>query len=149
MTIAIHTGDSEAALSELEICRKENYRPEKMVWVHAQNGTDSARRVLAQAGMFISLDGVSETNFSEYVDMLTFLKDRRLLHKVIISHDDGWSVLSNGSYKSVELFDNGNTQPYSTIFTKLIPALKKNGFRQADVDQIMTRNVIDCFALRE
>jgi phosphotriesterase-related protein len=149
MPIAIHTGDSEAALSELEICRLENYKPEKMVWVHAQNGTDSARRVLAEAGMFISLDGANETNFGDYADMIIFMKDHNLLHKVLISHDDGWSVLSNGSYTKVELFGNGNNQPYSAIFTKLIPALKKRGIRQSEVDQIMIRNIIECFAFTE
>jgi phosphotriesterase-related protein len=149
MPVAIHTGDSEAALSELEICRSESFKPEKMVWVHAQNGTDSARKVLADAGVYISLDGLNERNFGDYTEMITFLKGHNLLHKILISHDDGWSVLSNGSYRNVELFGNGNSQPYTTIFMKLIPALKKRGFKQSEVDQIMITNVIECFSFRE
>jgi phosphotriesterase-related protein len=147
LTIAVHTGDYAAASSEYETVVRENYDPSKLVWVHAQNASDAERKDLASRGMYISLDGVSETNFQDYAERILFMKRNNLLHKIILSHDDGWAVLSNGSYERLELFGNGNTIPYSTIHTKLIPVLKSKGITGAEVELIMRGNVIKCFAI--
>src|SRR5687767_12901355 len=37
LTIAIHTGDGEAALDELRVLKEEGVAPSALVWVHAQN----------------------------------------------------------------------------------------------------------------
>jgi predicted metal-dependent phosphotriesterase family hydrolase len=47
------------------------------------------------------------------------------------------------------LFGNGNTIPYSTIHTKLIPVLKSKGITGAEVELIMRGNVIKCFAIAQ
>lgn len=147
MAIAVHTGDGAAAFSELEIITQENWRAEKLIWVHAQNGTDEERKVMAQKGVWISLDGVSERNVEQYLSSILFMKQQGLLHRVLISHDDGWSVIINGSYDTLDLFKNGNRIPYCTISEQLLPKLRENGFTKSDVKLIMIKNPRQVFSL--
>lgn len=148
LTIAVHTGDYAAALSEYQIAIGEKHDPSRLVWVHAQNASDEERLDLAKKGVYISLDGVSMKNFEDYANRILFLKKHNLLNKLILSHDDGWAVLSNGSYEKLELFGNGNASPYSTIFTRLIPLLKKEKMTDAEIDLIMKENVVKCFSIK-
>lgn len=148
LTIAVHTGDYAAALSEYQIATSEKHDPTRLVWVHAQNASDNERLDLAKKGMYISLDGVSEKNFQEYAERILFMKENNVLNKIILSHDDGWAVLLNGSYKELELFGNGNLNPYTTIFSKLLPLLKKGGITESEIQLIMKDNVIRCFSVK-
>ena len=149
LTIAVHTGDFEAAFDEYNIIVKANLDPAKLVWVHAQNATNDQRKELAEKGVWVSMDGVNENKLDEYVNAILFFKEKKILHKLLISQDDGWSVLSNGSYDTLELFKNGNSAAYNTIATKLIPLLKKKGFSEPEISQLMKLNPVNCFALKE
>jgi phosphotriesterase-related protein len=145
LTIVNHTGDFAAAQSELELAINEGLAPERMVWTHAQNASDTERKVLGEKGMWISLDGVNDTNVDDYVKSITYLKENKLLHRLIISHDDGWSVVKNGSYSQLELFKKG--EPYLTITKTLIPILRSKGFSKEEINQLMNVNPIRCFEI--
>lgn len=140
LPIYVHTGDGAAAQSEYEIITREALAPEKLIWVHAQNGTDEERIALAKRGVWISLDGVSLPRIDKYVHMIQVLKDNRLLSRLLISHDDGWSVENDAGDISLKLFGNGNTAPYTSIFEQLIPKLKASGFSDREIALIMIRN---------
>jgi len=149
LTIAVHTGDFEAAFDEYSIAVAQNLDPSKLVWVHAQNATNEQRKQLAEKGVWVSMDGVNEKKLEEYIDAIVFFKEKNLLQKLLISQDDGWSVLSNGRYDLLELFDNGNIAPYESILMKLIPALKKKGFSDQEITLLMKTNPVNCFALNK
>ncbi len=149
LAIAVHTGDYAAAFSEYQLALKENLDPGKLIWVHAQNASNEQRKFLAEKGMWISMDNVNALRLEEYADAIIQFKENNLLHRLLISHDDGWSVLSNGSYDSLELFNNGNTIPYLSITTKLLPLLKKKGFTDENIRQVMKDNPASCFGLKE
>lgn len=140
LPIYVHTGDGAAAQSEYEIITREGLEPERLIWVHAQNGTDAERVALAQKGIWISLDGVSQPRVERYVEMIRNLKDNGLLSHVLISHDDGWSVENQQGKIDLQLFGNGNPAPYRTIYEQLIPKLKGVGFSGAEIDQLLIRN---------
>ena len=140
LPIYVHTGDGAAAQSEYDIITREGLATERLIWVHAQNGTDADRIVLAQKGVWISLDGVSTPRVENYLRMLKVLKDEHLLSRVLLSHDDGWSVENDQGAIGLKLFGNGNAEPYSTIFDQLIPALRETGFTQGELDQVLIEN---------
>ena len=148
LTIVNHTGNYEAAQSEYDLAVKEGLSPDKMVWTHAQNATDAERKLLAEKGMWISLDGVSDLNLDVYVASIIYMKENKLLDRLLISHDDGLTVIKNGSYGKLELFKMGDSEPYLTITKKLIPLLKDRRFTQSDIDQMMTVNPVRCFSLK-
>lgn len=140
LTIASHTGPAIAAMEEIEILKREGVDPSAFIWVHAQNEKNKDSYIKAiEEGAWVSLDGLSDENVNEYLSMLKFLREKKLLHHVLISHDAGW-------------YDPGNPQApfrgYTTLFRKLIPALLANGFTQKDVDQLIVTNPQEAFSLR-
>lgn len=140
LTIAIHTGDGKAALDEYEILNKEGLRADKMIWVHAQNGSDAEREMLGKKGVWISLDGINEAQIGEYASMIKTMKEKGLLSRLLISHDDGWSVENNDGKVNLVPFGNGNSTPYSTLFDKLLDELFKLGFTQDEINQVLIDN---------
>lgn len=147
LVIAAHTGDYASSLSQYNLLVKENHDPSRLIWVHSQNASNEERKALAEKGFWISLDGVSEDNFNDYAGFILFMKQHKLLHRLLISHDDGWSVLSNGSYKSIEPFKKG--KQYATISEKLIPVLVQRGMNEKEIEQVMKTNPRICFALKD
>lgn len=148
LTIAVHTGDYAAALSEYQLLTSAGHSSSKWIWVHAQNASQEQRITMAKKGAWISLDGVSSTRLQEYVEAIVSFKKHHLLHRLLVSHDDGWSVVKNGTYDALELFNNGNKTPFSTIFTELIPALRQQGFTDSELDQLFKKNPVSCFSLQ-
>lgn len=152
LTIAVHSGDGEAARDERRILAEEGVGASALIWVHAQNGPQSAHLELARQGVWISLDGVSQSsgNIDRHVGFLVALRQAGLLHRVLISHDDGWAVEGEaaGTTAGLKLFNNGNPEPYSTIFTDFLPRLRQVGFTPAELDQILIVNPREALALR-
>jgi predicted metal-dependent phosphotriesterase family hydrolase len=144
LKIAIHTGDGIAAREEFALLASERVAAEAFIWVHAQNdSTGDTVLELAGKGCWISLDGINGNPdaIARYGRLLLRLKAANLLNRVLISHDDGWSVIKPANEAvRFELFDNGNTAPYEAIFTHLKPSLLKNGFTLADFKMMMVDN---------
>lgn len=133
LTIASHTGPAIPALEQLDILKTNGVKPDAFIWVHAQNEKQLSNFiVVARMGGWVSLDGVNEENIPWYVEALRLLKDEKLLHRVLISHDAGWFDPAKP--------DGGEFRSFITIFQKLIPALKAVGFTQKEIDQLMIKN---------
>jgi phosphotriesterase-related protein len=148
LTIAMHTGDGEAAFSEYEHTKTLGLRPEKMIWVHAQNGTNEERVALTKRGVWVSLDGISEFNISEYVAMIKYMKDNDVLNRLLISHDDGWSV-NEGPNQEIKLepFKEGYL-PFLAINNMLVPELQKLDFTKAEINTLLFKNPRKAYALK-
>ncbi len=140
LTIASHTGPAIAALDELEILKQQGVRPDAFIWVHAQNEKQNQNFiVIARLGAWVSFDGVNEDNIQWYVDVLSLLKNEKLLHRVLISHDAGWFDPAQP--------EGGEFRSFTTIFLKLIPALKVAGFTQHDIDQLLITNPATAYSV--
>ncbi len=141
LTIASHTGPAVAALEEIEILKEEGVAPDAFIWVHAQNENDwSQYQLAARSGAWVSLDGLRDDNVSQYTEMLANMKKERLLHRTLISHDAGWYEPGKP--------DGGNFTGFTTLFRRLIPALKDGGFSKKDIQQLIQFNPIEAFAIR-
>jgi phosphotriesterase-related protein len=140
LTIASHTGPAIPALEQLEILKQQGVRPDAFIWVHAQNEKQNQKFIdIARLGAWVSLDGVNEENIQWYVDILSLLRKENLLHRGLISHDAGWFDPAKP--------DGGTFRPFTTIFHKLIPALKQTGFTQHDIDQLLITNPATAYAV--
>ncbi len=156
LTIAIHTGNGAAAAEELDWLMAKGVAPEAMIWVHAQNDKDDDHHLtdLARLGVWISLDGVNAKprQLKRYLYQLQSMRAEGLLHRVLLSHDDGWAVkaVEEEGKKTIQLslFNNGNRMPYHTIFSKLIPDLLSSGFTRKDIKQIMVKNPRHAYMIR-
>jgi predicted metal-dependent phosphotriesterase family hydrolase len=145
LKIAIHTGDVVAALEYIsQISEKVN--PKAVLWVHAQNDINGDAHIeLAKRGCFISLDGVNEKTVDRYCLYINNLKQAGLLHKVLLSHDDGFAVNKQGGNMSFDAYDNGNAYPYQSVFKLLKPVFKNYGITEADFNTIVKINPAQAF----
>ena len=141
LTIASHTGPSIPAFEELSILRKEGVSPEAFIWVHAQAEKDITTHIkAAKLGAWISLDGINDNNLDDYVRLLKNMKKNYVLGKVLLSHDAGW-------YHPGEE-NGGEFRGYTTLFTKLLPLLKKENFSEKEIHQILVINPAEAFTIR-
>lgn len=151
LTICIHTGDGVAALDEFRILREEGIRPESFVWVHAQNDPGPMQIELAKQGVWVSLDGYNLKPGApeRYRDRLMALKEAGCLNRILVSHDDGWAVEGEEERSTgLKPFGNGNPEPYTSIFTRLLGDLNAAGFSKTELDQLTRRNPAQAMAIR-
>ncbi len=133
LAIASHTGPAIPAFEELEILKNEGVAPEAFIWVHAQMESDISEHIKAATmGAYISLDGINENNLSDYIKMIKNMKANNLLNKVLLSHDAGW-------YHPGEE-NGGEYRGYTTLFEKLIPALRNENFSEEEIKQLLVIN---------
>lgn len=141
LTIAVHSGDGNAAREELGILMENNVPPDAFIWVHAQNEKDREYFTeIAGKGAWVEFDGLSEGNINEYVSLLNFMKQKKLLHRTLVSHDAGWY--------SVGEKDGGRFRGYTTLFTHLLPSLEKQGFSKKEIEQIISTNPAKAYSVK-
>nr|WP_294945174.1 hypothetical protein [uncultured Mucilaginibacter sp.] len=141
LTIAIHTGDGEAANEQLQILAAKGVAPEARIWVHAQNETGKAYHIAtARQKGWVSFDGVNPETIQANLTFLQNMKTEGLLGNVLVSQDSGWYNVGEPN--------GGNYKDYNTIFTQFIPELKQNGFTQQEIDRIFIVNPAKAFTIR-
>jgi len=141
LTIASHTGPALPAFQELEILEKEGVSPEAFIWVHASSEKDMGKLVeAAKRGAWISLDKLNGRNVDELLEMIKTLRENGCINRILLSHDAGWydPAKENG----------GEFRGYTTLFDKLVPAMKNAGFSEAEIKQILEINPAEAFTVR-
>lgn len=140
LTIAAHTGDAAAAMEELEIVQAAGVHPSAFIWVHAQGkGTDNHIKA-ARAGAWVEIDGISEKNYVDHARQVKALRDADLLDRVLVSCDAGWYRVGEpqgGAYRS-----------HAVLLQRFVPELKKQGFSNEAVDQLLVTNPAAAFAVQ-
>ena len=133
LPIASHTGTGRAAVEELDILDRAGVPPSAFIWVHAHSEKDGAfHRRLATRGAWVEFDGISDASAARHVELVTGMKAGGLLHRVLVSQDAGWYRVGEPG--------GGQFRPYDTLFTKFVPALRAQGFTDADVRQLLVVN---------
>jgi len=143
LKIFIHTGDAAAAKEEAELLNSEGVGYEAFIWVHAQNDASGDTHIeLAKKGCWIGLDGVNaqENALIKYTEFITRLKNEGLMHKLLLSHDDGFAVEKVDNNIAFSPYKNGNTRPYNSIFTKLKPVLLRSGITAQESNLLVIEN---------
>jgi phosphotriesterase-related protein len=141
LTIASHTGPALPAFQELEILKSEGVSPEAFIWVHASSEKDIEKLVTAaKMGVWISLDKLNDKNIDELLSTIKTLKEKGCLKRILLSHDAGWydPAKENG----------GEFRGFSTMFEKLIPAMKVEGFSETEIKQILEINPAEAFSIK-
>lgn len=140
LTIAAHSGNQIAAREEMEILRAEGVALSAWIWVHAQNSTDEEILVgAAREGAWLSFDGISPRSLTRHVAVVGAMKRAGLLGRVLVSHDAGW-------YRPGEP-DGGQYRGYDVLFRAFLPALRKEGFTDADIELLTVTNPARAYAV--
>jgi len=138
LTLAVHTGHNpEAVETQLRILDKHDVSPKAWVWVHAHWNADiDLLTETASKGAWISLDGANEENVEEFLGYLKRFREENLLDRVLLSHD-------GDAYPA-----GGEIRPFDAIPQHLVPAMRENGFTEAEINQIMIENPKEAFMVR-
>ena len=150
LVIASHTGPDMPAFAQMEVLKANGVKPSSFVWVHAQYGTMEGNIKAAREGTWISFDNINTgrdldpgSRFSTewYAERIVSLKEEGLLNCILTSHDAGW-------YKPGQE-NGGDFRGFSGIFTSLVPSLKKHGFTQEEIDQLLIHNPREAFSIKQ
>jgi predicted metal-dependent phosphotriesterase family hydrolase len=142
LTVAVHSGDGNAAREEMKILTGNKVPAKSFIWVHAQNEKDSSYFIeVADKGGWVEFDGLSDENIQQYVSLLKFMKRNRLLHRTLVSHDAG--------YYTVGEENGGQFRRYTTLFTELVPALEKEGFTKEDIQLLISKNPAKAYSVNK
>jgi predicted metal-dependent phosphotriesterase family hydrolase len=140
LSIAVHTGDGEAARGIVGTLAEERVAPSAYVWVHAQNEQDRQIHVeLAAAGAWVELDGVGPPTLAAHADAGADLVRRGHLGKLLVSQDAGWYHVGEPG--------GGTYRGYSFLVEKLVPALRERGLTAAQVETLLVTNPARAFAI--
>lgn len=141
LTIAVHSGDGNAAKEELAIFTANGVAPDAFIWVHAQNEKNfEVFKAMASQGVWVEFDNVHPEAIEAYVGFLKFMKENNLLHRTLLSHDAGWYDVIDP--QSVTF------RGYTALSTLLIPRLKENGFTENEIDLLIRKNPAEAFSIR-
>ena len=141
LVIASHTGPAIPAFQQLDILNRLGVQPDAFIWVHAQTEKDWNQYLrAAKRGAWVSLDGLQDTNIPDYVHRLLFIKEKKQLRRTLISHDAGWYDPQKPG--------GGAFRGYTSLFRKLIPALKEARFTQNEILQLFHYNPAEAFSVQ-
>ena len=140
LTIAVHSGDGDAAFEQLDLLKEIGVSPSARIWVHAQNESNKEMHIRAgKIGSWVSFDGVNPESLQLHLNYLQSMKYNHLLEQVLVSQDSGWYNVGDPQ--------GGKFKPYTCIMTQFIPLLRQNGFSADEVDLIFRKNPMRAFGV--
>lgn len=139
LTIAVHTGRGPG-LAQLDLLAANGVAPEAWIWVHAQGAADEVLLTAARRGAWISCDGLNPSSIPRHLHLCQLFRREGLLHRVLLSHDAGWY--------DPEKPGGGTFRPYDLLFVAFLPALRANGFAEAEIATLTVGNPAAAFAIR-
>ncbi len=141
LTIASHTGPGAGAFEQLGILKEEGVGPSAFIWVHAQVENDNGLHLkAAEQGCWVSFDGLRGDEVAAYVKLLSNMKSAGLLDHALLSHDAVCYFVGQPG--------GGKPFSYARLFEELLPALKKSGFTEAEIDGLIIQNPRNAYAVR-
>lgn len=144
LSISAHTGNGEAALEELSILQKGGVHASAFRWVHAQNEKDKEIHLrAAKLGAWIEFDGINGSepeSISWHIECVKHMKANGFLNQTLISQDAGWYWVGEPG--------GGTFRGYTAIFEKFIPALRKEGFTEKEIKQLLVHNPRESLMIR-
>lgn len=140
LAIQVHTGNNvEGAMRQLAILKQERVRPEAWIWVHANQVKDEAAlKEAAQAGAWISLDGLDAGTMERHLELAVLMKQWGRLGQVLLSHD-GNSFRAGGKRPA---------RDYTLLFDVFVPRLASAGFSQEEIRHITVGNPARALAVK-
>ena len=108
--------------------------------MHAQNASNAYIARAAKQGAWLSFDGLRPETLDRHLELCIIMRDLNHLDRVLISHDAGWYAPDKP--------DGGTFRDFQVMFTKFLPMLKKAGFTDAEIDQIVTKNPARAFTVQ-
>jgi phosphotriesterase-related protein len=133
LTIASHTGNGAAALEQISILKEEGVQASAFIWVHAQNEPAHELQVKAvEQGAWLEFEGFGAASLEKQAQKLKTLIDLGHISRILISLDAGWYRVGEPG--------GGQFRSYAYFFTNLLPALRKTGVTEEQIQRLIRKN---------
>jgi phosphotriesterase-related protein len=133
LTIASHTGNGAAALEQMSILKEEGVQAAAFIWVHAQNEPSRELQVkAAEQGAWLEFEGFAAASLEKQAQRLKTLIDLGYISQILISLDAGWYRVGEPG--------GGQFRSYAYFFTNLLPALRKIGVTEEQIQRLIRKN---------
>lgn len=86
----------------------------------------------ARSGTWVEFDGLSEKSLDWHLACVRAMAEAGLLNRILVSHDAGW-------YRPGES-GGGKYRGYTLLFREFLPRLRRSGFSDAEIDQLLVIN---------
>jgi phosphotriesterase-related protein len=139
LTLAVHCGRGPGR-EILAVLRERGVAPAAFVWVHAQGARDDDLFAAADAGAWISCDGLNRNSLPRHLHLCRELRQRGHLARTLLSHDAGWFDPAKPG--------GGAFRPFDLLHTAFLPQLRAAGFTAEDIAQLTVKNPAAAFAQR-
>jgi phosphotriesterase-related protein len=133
LVIGSHTEDGAGAQAQLDVLATLGVDPSAFIWMHAQKERHvELHEAVAGRGAWVELDGVGQEDPDPHVALVMRLRDAGLLNQTLVSQDAGWYHVGEPR--------GGTMRPYTRLFERFLPALRKAGFTAAEKRQLIVEN---------
>ncbi len=133
LPIMAHTGDSVAAMAQLDVLKNHGVPASAFIWAHAQNeGRAFFHRRAAETGAWVEFDGVSQDGLRRHLELVLNMKQYGLLERTLISQDSGWYHVGEAK--------GGNFRGYDFLFQDFLPAARQAGLTEDDIHLLLVEN---------
>ncbi len=141
LTIASHTGDSVAALDQLDVLKDAGVSPSAWIWVHARKepGSDALLKASGE-GAWVEFDSIAPGRISQNVELVLAMKQANLLNRVLLSQDAGWYHVGEPA--------GGKFRPFDSLILQFIPALRQADLNQTDIQSLTVHNPAEAFTIK-
>ena len=141
LTIATHTCTADAAEEIVAVLQANYVDPSRWIFVHAHLEPDVSRLIpLANAGVWIELDGLAWGGDAEHTEILLTLLENGFEDQILISQDAGWYNIGEDN--------GGKIIPYSRLQREFLPLLKGRDVTDTIIEKITCTNPARAFACR-
>jgi phosphotriesterase-related protein len=145
MTIACHTGETQAALAVLETIKKNGVDPSALIIVHANGIADAnVRMKIAKEGVWLEYDGVNKDSIAENIRLIKEAIDAGLIDRLLISQDAGCYLAGDKRGGEAE----GKIKPFTVIAEQLIPAMQNAGLSDEQINKLIVDNPAKAFTIK-
>ena len=142
LVIACHTTDAAAIAGILPLLKVEGVAGDAFIWVHAHAVPEpDLHEHAAREGVWIELDGLAPGTVTAHTALVSAMRERGLLHRVMLSHDAGWYTVGEPG--------GGEFRGFELLCTDAIPALREAGCTDADIARITRDNPAEAFTVRK
>jgi predicted metal-dependent phosphotriesterase family hydrolase len=136
--VASHTEGSLSGLAVADRFLAAGGRPDRLAIAHSDGHDFETNLAIASRGVWISFDGVGRRPIPDHADHVAHAL-KEFPNQILLSQDSG--------YWAGELPDGGAQEPYTTLTSEFLPALRERGITNDLLSRVTVNNPARAFTI--
>jgi phosphotriesterase-related protein len=138
LSVTCHTGGGPAGYAAVRLFVAEKADPARFIVAHSDGHGHEINFKVAEAGAWVSYDGVGWRPMEEHLPIVLPMLKRRP-DRLLLSMDSGWYWVGEPN--------GGNIRNYNVLTDRFLPALRQAGVTEAQIHKITVENPANAFEI--